>query len=225
MQSNLDPMEKKLDNPEQQPATESKTASPGMMNEWAKMTQEEVGEKFFQWRDYTPLPLIALMFVVAHPSAVSATFGLLVITAGELIRVYAVSFIGGVSRTRTRSTNQSLITDGAFSIVRNPLYVGNFLITTGAAVYSGVPWMVVLAAIAFYFQYHYIVLYEESLLKAKFGAEYSEYCKRVPRWWPAKMPEFDKLPWPETFAPALKSEKRTLLAILCVVLLLMIRRL
>lgn len=216
-------MERKLDKPEQQPATESKAGMPGF-REWEKLTPEEIGEKFFKWRDYTPLPLIALMFLVANPSVASATFGLFIIAAGELVRIYAVSFIGGVSRTRTKSTNQSLITDGAFSIVRNPLYVGNFLITTGVAVYAGPLWMVLLAALAFSFQYYYIVRYEESLLASKFGSEYEDYCKRIPRWWPANMPDFEKLPWPETFAPALKSEKRTLLAIVAVIAMMMIRR-
>jgi protein-S-isoprenylcysteine O-methyltransferase Ste14 len=216
-------MEKKLNTPENHTSTDSKETSTGTVNEWSKMTPVEIGEKFFQWRDYTPLPLIALMFLVAKPTAASATIGMLIIAAGELTRIYAVSFIGGVSRTRTRSTNQSLITDGAFSIIRNPLYVGNFFITFGAAAYTGVLWMVVLAAIAFFFQYRYIVRYEESLLTSKFGDDYVEYCKRVPRWVPAKTPDFEKLPWPETFWPAIKSEKRTFLAIMAVILLLMIK--
>jgi protein-S-isoprenylcysteine O-methyltransferase Ste14 len=191
--------------------------------DWAKMSPVEIGEKLFQLRDFTPIPLILLMLLTAKPTVASATLGLIVIAFGELIRTYAVSFIGGVSRTRTTSTNQRLIIEGAFSIVRNPLYVGNFLITAGVAIYSGIVWIVILAAAAFAFQYYYIVKYEESLLIKKFGHEYEEYLKKVPAWIPAKIPDFDKMPWPETFAPAIRSEKRTLTAIALVVLMLMLK--
>ncbi len=192
-------------------------------NDWAKMSPVEIGEKLFQLRDFTPVPLILLMFIAAKPTVASATLGLLVIAFGELIRMYAVSFIGGVSRTRTTSTNQRLISDGAFGIVRNPLYVGNFLVTTGVAIYSGLVWIVILAAAAFAFQYYYIVKYEESLLLKKFGDEYEAYLKKVPAWIPAKVPVLDELPWPATFVPAIRSEKRTLTAIAVVILLLMLR--
>lgn len=191
--------------------------------DWAKMSPVEIGERLFQLRDYTPIPLIILMWVAAKPSVLSATIGMLVVTVGELIRLYAVSFIGGVSRTRTTSTNDHLITDGAFSIVRNPLYVGNFLITTGIALYTGLPWLVLLAAGAFAFQYYYIVIYEESLLSKKFGDDYETYKKEVPPWIPTKLPSLANLPWPETFSPAIKSEKRTATAIALVILILMLR--
>lgn len=197
--------------------------SDGTSQEWSKMSPLEIGERLFQLRDYTPVPLILLMWVVAKPTVLSATLGMLVITAGELIRLYAVSFIGGVSRTRTSSTNQHLVTDGAFSIVRNPLYVGNFLITTGIALYTGQPWLVLLAAALFGFQYYYVVIYEESLLTKKFGDEYESYKKQVPPWIPTKVPQLAELPWPETFGPAIKSEKRTATAIAIVLLILMLR--
>ena len=30
----------------------------------------------------------------------------------------------------------------------------------------------------------FVVFYEEPTLRKKFGAEYEEYCRNVPRWWP-----------------------------------------
>jgi len=195
----------------------------GGTGDWARMSPIEIGEKLFQLRDFTPVPLILLMLVAAKSSVASATLGMLVIGAGELIRMYAVSFIGGVSRTRTSSTNQRLITEGAFGIVRNPLYVGNFLITTGVAIYSGMVWIVILSAAAFAFQYYYIVKYEESLLLKKFGSEYEEYLKKVPAWTPARIPSLDELPWPATFVPAIRSEKRTITAITLVILMLLLK--
>lgn len=182
----------------------------------------EIGKKLFQWRDYTPIPLIVLLLIFSDPELFTVTLGLILIMAGELFRIYSVSFIGGVSRTRTSSTGQRLVTSGPFGLVRNPLYVGNFFITLGFAVFGGVVWIMILAILMFAFQYYYVVKYEESLLLEKFGDEYKAYLETVPAWIPRSLPSLEAIEWPETFSPAIKSEKRTLTAIaaLLVVLLL-----
>ena len=46
----------------------------------------EIGEKLFEWRDYTPIPLILLVLFFATPSTASATLGTLIVVLGELIR-------------------------------------------------------------------------------------------------------------------------------------------
>ncbi|MFK7872596.1 MAG: isoprenylcysteine carboxylmethyltransferase family protein [Oligoflexales bacterium] len=179
-----------------------------------------IGETLFQWRDYTPIPLILFLMFTADPSVLSTTLGMACIGLGELVRIYSVSWIGSVSRTRTRSTGQKLISDGPFGFVRNPLYVGNFCIVAGMAVFSNSLWLIAISLGLFCFQYHYIVKYEENLLSQKFGNEFSSYKTEVPRWLPRKTLKLDYLEWPETFTPALKSEKRTLTAILGVIVLL-----
>ncbi len=175
---------------------------------------QEIGEKLFELRDYTPIPLIALVLFTAEPTVKSATLGTLLVVLGELIRVYSVAFIGSVSRTRnTSTTGANLIKSGPFSLVRNPLYVGNFIITTGLAVFSGVAWVVLVTILLFSFQYYCIVKHEEGLLIGRFGPEYEAYMKEVPAWIPSRLPNLNTLEWPDTFSPALKSERRTLLAI------------
>lgn len=174
----------------------------------------EIGQKLFEWRDYTPIPLILLVLFTAEPSVRSATLGTLLAIAGELVRVYSVAFIGSISRTRnTSSTGSGLITRGPFSWVRNPLYVGNFFITFGMAVFSGISWVMVLTVLLFAFQYYAIVKYEEKLLTERFGAEYEAYMKTTPAWFPSRLPSLEGLEWPDTFTPALRSERRTLTAI------------
>ncbi len=183
----------------------------------------EMGEKLFQWRDYTPIPLIFLVLFTAEPTVRTATVGLITLIAGELFRIYAVAFIGSVSRTRnTSSAGAHLVTTGPFGWMRNPLYVGNFLITIGIAIFGGVWFVVVLGAAAFAFQYHCIVKYEEELLKKKFGDEYLAYMKSTHPWFPSKVPVLAEIEWPDTFTPALKSEKRTLSTISVMVLALVL---
>lgn len=186
-----------------------------------KMT--EIGEKLFQLRDYTPIPLILLMLIAANPSVRTATIGVLLVVFGELLRIYSVAFIGSVSRTRNLSTTGgALVSTGPFGLVRNPLYVGNFFITFGLAVFGGVFWLVVLTVLAFAFQYYCIVRFEERLLVQKFGREYEDYRNTVPAWIPSHLPSLETLPWPDTFSPALKSERRTLATIGAMILALLI---
>jgi protein-S-isoprenylcysteine O-methyltransferase Ste14 len=184
-------------------------------------TAIEIGKLLFEWRDYTPIPLIIIMLFVARPNALSTALGLLLIVGGELIRIYSVAFIGSISRTRSDNLGARLVSTGPFAYVRNPLYVGNFFISTGIAVFTAKAWFVALVVLAFGFQYYFIVKYEESLLLARFGAIYDEFRAQVPAWFPRRRIDFQNLERPDTYAPAFKSEKRTLLAIAAIVCVLL----
>ena len=182
----------------------------------------EMGEWLFQWRDYTPLPFVVLLLFVAEPSARSAAVGTLLVVLGELIRIYAVAFIGCASRTRSDSLGGKLVTNGPFQWVRNPIYLGNFFITLGLTLFGGVEWIIVLTMLAFGFQYYCIIQYEERLLSDKFGDEFRQYASKVPQWIPSGFSNITDWQWPETFTPAINSEKRTLMAIGLMILALMI---
>lgn len=191
-------------------------------NELRLNTTEEIGKKFFELRDYTPIPLVIMILFFADASVLSATLGLVAILAGELFRIYSVAFIGKISRTRKGSTGDNLIKSGPFSWVRNPLYVGNFFISVGIAIYSGSLAMIVLTAALFSVQYVFIVAYEEAVLLKKFGQEYEDYRNVVPAWFPRHMPKLHEIEWPSSYTKALESEKKTLMAIVGMLLVVMI---
>ncbi len=182
----------------------------------------QIGEKMFKWRDYTPIPILLLMLVVADPNKVSTTIGTVVIMFGEVFRLYSVAFIGSISRTRKENLGAKLVTTGPFRFVRNPLYVGNFLITIGFATYAAQPWFIFAAAAMFSFQYYCIVKYEETLLLARFGEEYERYCQEVPAWIPRRLPSLDHIEWPPNLSDAVRSEYRTFMAIIAVFIALFI---
>ena len=92
--------------------------------------------------------------MLAQPTVFSASLGLASIFLGEFVRVYSVSFIGSKSRTRGKGTGDKLIQEGPYSLSRNPLYLGNFLISMGFACYSGRFWFLVLAGALFFVQYY-----------------------------------------------------------------------
>jgi steroid 5-alpha reductase family enzyme len=120
-----------------------------------------------------------------------------------------------VTRRRSRDV-QRLVTYGIFRWVRNPLYVGNFLIWMGFVIISGVPWLVPLAVVVFAIEYYFIVAYEEGVLESIFGREYLEYKRTTPRWVPSSPKQRES--GPHDWREALKSETSTFLQYLALVI-------
>ena len=191
------------------------------MQELTLEQTRKIGERFFKMRDYTPVPFIILLLFIAKPSVFSATLGVFSILLGECIRIYSVSFIGTVSRTRNDHTGNNLITSGPFAIVRNPLYLGNFFITMGIACYSGQAWFFLLMLALFFLQYYFIISYEEGILERDYGSTYVDYKGSVPSFFPNKKLSLAHLELPKNLSMALKSEKRTLTAIILVLMLIL----
>ena len=79
---------------------------------------------------------------------------------------------------------KKLVVDGPYSVVRNPMYNSVALVIFGEALmFRSVP-LVVVGVVFFAATTLFVLLYEEPALRRKFGAEYEEYCRRVPRWIP-----------------------------------------
>jgi protein-S-isoprenylcysteine O-methyltransferase Ste14 len=104
-------------------------------------------------------------------------WGHLFVSGGVLIRILSSVYIGG-------RKNESLITEGPFSVVRNPLYFGSFLAMTGVALTTGSLTFLAVMIVAFCLYYRVTVKREEAHLEAKFGARYRNYAARVPSWLP-----------------------------------------
>jgi protein-S-isoprenylcysteine O-methyltransferase Ste14 len=147
---------------------------------------ERVGAWVFRQRSWTPVPLALILLAVNwHRLHAAWLFGLgvLVVLTGLGVRYWGVSHIGTISRTRAARLGP-LMTAGPYALVRNPLYVGNFLIWTGFVLASGLLWMLPVAWIVFALQYSAIARFEEAALIRHFGEAYHAYARVVPRWLP-----------------------------------------
>jgi protein-S-isoprenylcysteine O-methyltransferase Ste14 len=184
-----------------------------------------VGGWLFRSRSWLPVPLVLLLLIgdwgrVGTPW-IMASIGIALVVLGELMRVWAVRQIGVISRTRAGRLGR-LVTEGPFSLVRNPLYVGNLLLWTGFTVWSGKLWLLAVCWTLFLLQYSAIIRFEEGLLRERFGEEYDAYTARVPRWWPrlshlaAAVRDRAHHPWRDT----LFSERGTLITIAVISILL-----
>lgn len=82
-----------------------------------------------------------------------------------------------------------LVVEGMYRYVRNPMYWGAILVLVGQWALFGVGWATVEYIAIFAVAVHlFVIFYEEPTLRRKFGEEYEEYCRNVPRWAPRRTP-------------------------------------
>lgn len=168
-----------------------------------------VGAVLFRNRSWLPVPfLLVTLLAPSHANLYNWVVGLVLIVIGESIRLAGVAVAGTVTRRRSRDV-QRLVNYGVFGWVRNPLYVGNFLIWMGFVVISGVLWFLPVAIVIFAIEYTLIVAYEEGVLESIFGADYLAYKQTTPRWIPRPPRHREEEPGPRSWMEAWRSEIST----------------
>jgi protein-S-isoprenylcysteine O-methyltransferase Ste14 len=178
-------------------------------SEAERSTTARLGGVLFRNRSWLPVPFVVVTLLApAHAAMINWVIGFVLIVIGEWIRLAGVAAAGTVTRRRSREV-QRLVTYGIFRWVRNPLYVGNFLIWMGFVVISGVWWFLPIAILLFAIEYTLIVSYEEGVLESIFGQEYLDYKKTTPRWIPR--PPKERESGPHDWGEAWKSEISTFL--------------
>ena len=177
----------------------------------------------FTKRSFTPIPIVLMILYFSDPTYPFWAYGFFLILIGEFIRINAVSYAGG--RTRTIKVGaDSLCISGPYSRTRNPLYIGNLFIYGGVVLFSGGEYMIQLffiVIIFFVFQYSMIVSLEEEKLLTLFGQSYLEYKKNVPRIIPQiKAWNNNQKRDPIGLYKTLKTEKRTLQNMFLIIILI-----
>jgi protein-S-isoprenylcysteine O-methyltransferase Ste14 len=101
----------------------------------------------------------------------------LILLVGAMGRVWVSAYISG------RKYNE-LVTDGPYSMMRNPLYFFSFLGYVGAGLAFEKVSVAIAFALAFFLTHWPTIRSEETKLRAKYGAEFDDYARRVPRFFP-----------------------------------------
>jgi len=102
------------------------------------------------------------------------------ILLGQLIRVSARGY-----KAEHSQESQALIQGGPYQVVRNPMYLGIFLIGLGVVLAIFKLWAVVIFVLVFIIRYILLIYKEEKKLLAIFPGAYLDYCKKVPRIFPS----------------------------------------
>ncbi len=190
---------------------------------WSKITGK-FGKFLFRIRGYTPYPIVLIFIFFAHPTGTSFFRGSLLILAGELLRIWSVAYTGRETRESIILASR-LVTCGPYSYLRNPIYLGNFVIYTGVTIMANLwmPYFLFFVWGYFGLQYYFIEAAEAQSLRILFGNAYKMYQNEVPAWLPFLKRNRSKNMFPPDFASALRSEKSTFLSIAGVIFLLFLK--
>ena len=146
------------------------------------------------------LPYLILSRKGALPAlewGVRQYLGLLPIAAGAAVYFWCLCDFAAFGRGTPAPIDapKKLVVRGLYRYVRNPMYLGVFLVILGEAeIYeSAVLFQYGLACLVFFPTF--IVLYEEPALRRRFGEPYERYRREVRRWLPGKYREWSRPPY------------------------------
>ena len=183
----------------------------------------DTGNFLFKYRSYTPIPLAIYILYNSHPEIQNVLIGFILISIGESLRMWAVSYAGGITRT-TNVGAPSLCTSGPYGYTRNPLYIGNMIIYSGVVFVAGslnILSMLIVTWAFFIIQYYLIINLEQNTLIDIFGKEYKNYMNNVPIFFPRLTSWKNKDKYvPMKFSKTIKTEKRTLQNIILLILII-----
>jgi protein-S-isoprenylcysteine O-methyltransferase Ste14 len=145
------------------------------------------GDVLFRWRSYMPLLLVPLFALSVGDDRPPTRFawelaGFAVGLCGLFCRALVIGTApeGTSARGTTRPTADVLMTTGAYSVVRHPLYLANTLMWLGCAMLSGT-WFLPLIVLLLSFIYHErIAAREEAFLEKTFRDSFHEWTRHVP---------------------------------------------
>ncbi len=160
---------------------------------------EKTGNFLFKHRGQFPLILFAIavpvIFWSKNEQILSSklvywsllTGSVFLTLIGQIVRSIAIA--KSAKQTSGRNTwgheAKVLNSTGIYSIVRHPLYLGNFFIWIGIVCFIGNPWFVVIATLLFWLYYERIMFSEEVFLEKEFGEEYVNWSLKTPAFIPS----------------------------------------
>jgi len=158
------------------------------------------GDFLFRNRSYFPILFLGIGLIVFlygeyiepfHDQKIETDYYELVCLSfsllGLFIRIFTVGYTpkntSGRNTTEGQLANE-LNTTGMYSLVRHPLYLGNFLMWLGVAMLTENSWFTVAFIFVYWLYYERIMFAEESFLINKFGDDYLKWASHTPAFLP-----------------------------------------
>lgn len=125
-----------------------------------------------------PLFIGALLLVIfATPNLPGIVIGGILIILGESLRISAAGHL---------QKNEILTVSGPYAYVKNPLYIGTILITTGFCILANNIYLLAASTLMFCFYYiPYKKKVEGERLRKIFGKRFEDYDQKVPEYLPS----------------------------------------
>jgi protein-S-isoprenylcysteine O-methyltransferase Ste14 len=125
-----------------------------------------------------------IIIIISRPNYWSIAGGFLVSILGNLLRLWSSGYI---------KKEKVLASTGPYSLTRNPLYLGNFIIGAGFCLASWQILSIPIFILFFLLFYIPLIKNEERRMEEIFKEEYLDYKKKVPVFFPnlKKFPKKD----------------------------------
>jgi protein-S-isoprenylcysteine O-methyltransferase Ste14 len=123
------------------------------------------------WRDGRPIALDTQVF----------TFAAIVAGSGVTLWTWARAYL------RADTDETSLVEDGPYRYVRNPLYLGSLLLAIGFGFFQSRLGFLLLIPLELTFVYR-LIAFEETELRRRYSEAFLAYCRAVPRLLPTFSP-------------------------------------
>lgn len=160
---------------------------------------EKTGNFLFKHRGQFPLILFTIavpaIFLTHNELFFSSKIAYWSLLGGSILLTLIGQFIRSVAiaksakQTSGRNTwgheAKALNSTGIYSIVRHPLYLGNFFIWIGIVCFVGNPWFLIIVGLLFWLYYERIMFSEEVFLEKEYGDEYVEWSLKTPAFIPS----------------------------------------
>ena len=149
------------------------------------------GTWLFRYRGQIPV----VLFLLAAPVALTGCgmpplwvfwIAAAVSICGALMRAYVVGTTprGTSGRNTKEQVAEVLNSSGAYSLVRHPLYLANYLMWIGIVIFTGSIWFTAVVTLLYWIYYERIMATEENFLIGKFGSTYDAWADKTPAFIP-----------------------------------------
>lgn len=109
--------------------------------------------------------------------------GLIGLSFGAGLMTWCIMrFINAGTELNPQTPTKVLVTDGPYSMSRNPIYLAMISLYLGVVIIFDIVWGLPLVLPLIYVLYKEVITPEEAYLERKFGDDYLEYKNAVRRW-------------------------------------------
>ena len=154
------------------------------------------GYWLFRWRSYFPIVLIFIFIpamidyeYVGGSRDMATKWSLISLTVSLIGILFRIMVVGYTPQNTSGRNTRKQIADvlnktGWYSVVRHPLYLGNYLMGLGISLFPHVWWLPVFYSFSFALYYERIMMAEEDFLSNKFGNDFENWSKNTPCFFP-----------------------------------------
>ena len=182
---------------------------------------EKQGNFLFKYRGQFPIVLfiLAIPFIyftdfICLELENNFTFTAIVLSSiGFIIRAYTIGTTprGTSGRNTKAQVAEVLNSTGIYSVVRHPLYLGNYFMWIGIVFFTFNWYFIIIVSLLYYLYYERIMFAEERFLERKFGQEYLDWASNLPAFVP-KLSQFKKSHIPFSIISVMRREYSGVLA-------------